>query len=482
MALSDRIKRDIQEKTQQKYNNIQYFREQILITDALKEDYDRAAVTIDTDITNDLDTVNNTLVGVQSAYQARIDAGCRTDLFWTLVSFTPGSSGPPPTSDQYVINCKRLSVTGYGSSIQYIDSSGGITTYSADTVLIPGTQSDNLHGIQYKMQPYLKDIGDTTLGSFIGIVGSGSTVLSIVSQSSQELANSFEVGNLIICAKNGVFSGDSNKIVGFGTTTITGISTNIMSDVVGIASTSLNVSTIILQSPTVGFTSLPESDGSYVEFTVVADTQTFDENNPRFKYKIPFKKNPFSPETVGIMDVSSLGKGLSIEYDNSGNPSQSQTWKPELEGVEKNDVKIKPPKVGAGKIYNLEGFTSKPINPSTGNPVTEGTTITVSLLTGIYSPISPPAGCAALETNLTNAISTRNTAESSLTSGSNCIGNKINASNAIRRQISEYSLKIWGLRQSIGGESSRIDEYQSLETYINDTEGTIDQTGPTSCI
>ena len=157
-----------------------------------------------------------------------------------------------------------------------------------------------------------------------------------------------------------------------------------------------------------------------------------------------------------------------------------QTWKPELEGVEKNDVKIKPPKVGSGKIYNLEGFTDRPVVGVT--PATEGQTITVSSLTGLYSPITPPAGCAALETNLTNAISTRNTTETSLTSGSNCIGNKINASNAIRRQISEYSLKIWGLRQSIGGESSRIDEYQSLETYINDTEGTINESGPTSCI
>ena len=480
MTLSDRIKKDIKEKRQQKLDNITYFKEQILITDALKEDYDDAVRQIDTDLYNDITAVNNTLVGVQSAYQSRVDNGCRTDLFWSLVSYTPGSSGPPPTADSYTITCRRLSVTGYGSSIAFIDTSGGITTYTADTILIPGIESDNLHGIRYYDQPYLKDIGDTTIGSFIGIVGAASTILSIVSQSSQELASSFEVGNLIISSKNGVFSGGSNKIVGFGSTTITGISTVIMNDVVGIATTSLSVSTIILQNATVGFSSLPESDGSYVEFTVVTDTTTFDEENLRFKYQVKFTKNPFSPEKIGILTSGNLGIGLSIAYDNSGKPSESQSWKPEFEGIENNGEKIKEPKVGAGKIYNRVGFTYKPVVGVT--PASEGQTVTVSSLTGLYSAISPPGGCTAIETNLTNSISIRDTAESNISAGSSCIDKKISAANALRKERSEYSLKIWGLRQSIGGESDRIDDYEALETYINDTEGTIDQTGPTSCI
>jgi hypothetical protein len=50
----------------------------------------------------------------------------------------------------------------------------------------------------------------------------------------------------------------------------------------------------------------------------------------------------------------------------------------------------------------------------------------------------------------------------------------------LRKERSEYSLKIWGLRQSIGGESDRVDEYEALETYIDNTEGTIN--GTTSCL
>lgn len=482
MGLSDKIKKDIQDKKKQKIENVNHFKEQILITDALKEDYDNAVISIDKDIFTDITTVNNTLVGVQSAYQNRINSGCRTDLFWTITSYTPGSSGPPPTSASYTLECKRLTTTGYGVSISYVDSSGGITTYSADTRIITGVTPDNLHGLKYYDQPYLRDIGDTTIGSFIGVVGAASTILAIVSQSSQDLVTSFEVGNLVICSKDGVFSSGSNKIVGFGTTTISGISTSVMEDVVGIATTSLTVASIILQSATVGFSSLPESDGSYVDFTIVTDTETFSEENARFKYQVKFTKNPFSPEKIGILTSGTLGKGRKIEYDNSGKQSAEQSWKPELEGIERGGEEIREPVVGSGKIYYIVGFADKPISPFTGNPVNEGDNITVSSLFGIYSAISPPAGCTAIENQLTSAISARNSAESALSSGSNCIEKKIDAANAMRKERKEYSLKIWGLRQSIGGESDRVDDYEVLEAYINDTEDVIDGTGTTSCL
>lgn len=474
MGLSDKIKKDVQEKKELKIQNVNYFKEQILITDALKEDYDNAAISVDKDIIGDITSVNNTLVGVQSAYKNRIDSGCRTDLFWTITSYTPPTSGPPATSASYTLQCKRLSVAGYGMSISYVNSSGGITTYSADTIIIPGVTPDNLHGIKYYDQPYIRDIGDTTIGSFVGVVGAGSTILAVVSQSSDELITSFEVGNLIICSKEGVFSGANNKIVGFGVTTITGISTSVMEDVVGIATTSLTVSSIIMQLPTVGVSSLPESDGSYVDFTIVTDTETFSEENARFKYQVKFTKNPFSPEKIGILGSSTLGKGVKIEYDNSGKPSAEQSWKPELAGVEKNDQKIKEPLVGAGKTYYIVGFTDRPINPLNGNPVTEGTSITVSSLLGLYSAISPPGGCTAIENQLTTAISTRNSSEAALSSGFSAFQNKIDAANALRKERNEYSLKIWGLRQSIGGESERVDDYEALESYINATENIID--------
>ena len=305
MALTDKIKKDITEKNKQKSENIEYFKEQILITDALKEDYDNAVKSIDSDLLGDIETVNNTLVGVQSAYQDRIDSGCRTDLFWRVVGFDTSTG-------EYSLVVDKLSIIGYGSSVVFVDTSGGITTYAEGVVEIPGVEGDNLHAIRYYDEPYMKDIGDTTIGSFIGIVGTASTILTVMSQSSEELVSTFDIGNLILSSKDGVFSGGSNKIVGFGTTTVTGISTTVMEEVVGIATTSFDTDTIILETSTVGFSSLPESDGSYTQFTIVTDPDTFDQTKTRFRYQVKFTKNPFSPQTIGIMDSSKIGVGTFI--------------------------------------------------------------------------------------------------------------------------------------------------------------------------
>jgi len=473
MTLSDKIKKDIAEKKQQKLDNIRYFKEQILITDALKEDYDSAIQSVDSDLISDIDFVNNTIVGVQSAYNARIVGACRTDMFWRVVGV---NSAVAPADYSLIVT--KLSVVGYGTTVLFVDSSGGITTYSSDTIEIPGIEGDNLHAIKYYNQPYIKDIGDTTVGSFVGKVGSASTILSVVSQSSSEIVESFNVGNLIISSKSNVFSGTNNKIVGFGTTTLSGISTTVMQEVVGIATTSLTVSTILLESSTVGTASLPEADGTYVEFTVVTDPATFNNENDDFKYRVEFTKNPFSPEEIGIMTSGTIGIGVSIEYDNSRNPPNTQTWRPELEGTTKDGEKIRPPKVGAGRIYNIVGFSSQPT--VFGVPQSEGYVYTTNTLIGLYTDITPPGACVGIQSALDQAISTRNSAESDLSSASGCINTKIGAANALRTERSDYSLKIWGLRQSIGGERDRIDDYKDLDDYVNQTKDSIDET--TTCL
>jgi hypothetical protein len=467
MALSDRIKKDVSEKKKQKLENIEFFKEQILSTDALKEDYDSAIISIDTDLLSDITIVNNTLYDVRKAYQDRIDAGCRSDLFWRFVGLDTGTG-------DYSLIVTKLSIVGYGTTVSVVSASGTFTTYPDDTIEIPGVEGDNLHAIKYYDEPYSKDIGDTTIGSFIGVVGTASTILSIISESSEELITNFDVGNLIVCSKTGLFPSGSNKIVGFGSTVFTGITTTLMEEVVGIATTSINVATILLESATVGFATLPESDGSFVEFTVVTDPDTFDKTQTRFEYQVKFGKNPFSPQTIGIMDSDTIGIGTYIEYDNSSKPPNTQSWSPEYEGTEKNGEKIKKPKVGAGRIYNIVGFTSEPTY--LGIAQTEGATITTNTLTSLYTLISPPGGCTAIENTLTSAISARDAAESALSSGLGDFQTKVDSSNALRTERNDYSIKIWGLRQTIGGESDRYDQYESLETYINGNEEAIDGT------
>ena len=67
-----------------------------------------------------------------------------------------------------------------------------------------------------------------------------------------------------------------------------------------------------------------------------------------------------------------------------------------------------------------------------------------------------------------------------VSAGGNCVQTKVDAANALRTERNDYSIKIWGMRQTIGAESDKVDQYDALETYINDTEETLD--GTTTCL
>lgn len=466
MALSDDLIRDSRSKAAQKISNIEHFKTQVLLVDAEKELYDEGIIAIDSDLIGDINLTNDSLVAVRSAYQARIDGGCRTDLFWKITGVTTSGGGEQPVSYEIELEVDQLGDVGYADSITYLDSSGGITTYAAGTVVIgAGNTSDNLYGIKFYDQPYLKDIGDTTIGEFIGFVGTGSTELAIISQVSDELITEYETTNLVISGKDGVFSGDYNTIVGFGSTVVY---SNQIETITGIATTALEVSTLILQNNTVGFASLPESDGSFVTFTVVVDPDDPQAQLARFKYSVKFTKNPFSPEAIGIMDSSTLGRGYRIEIDNSGSPPQTQEWKPELEGTEKKGKEIKEPLVGAGQIHYKIGFTDRPVD-ALGDPASKGDTRVivstvnnpVTIAAEVYAPISQ-GSCSTYNNNITTAESVRDATEALLTTQ-----DKVNAANALREERSKYALQIWGLRQSIGGENEEVDRYNSLIGYIN---------------
>ena len=457
MALSDDIIRKINSNSSQKLTNIDHFKTQILLTDAEKELYDKAIVEIDRDLLNEINPVNSKLYEVRTAYQARIDAGCRTDLYWKVV-------GIGTTSNTFTLEVDQLGNVGIADTITHLSSSGGITTYQPGSVNIGGANTpDNLYGIKYYDQPYMKDIGDTTLGEFVGVVGVGATELAIVSQISDQLIQGYEVGNFIVSGKDGIFAADYNTIVGFGSTTI---NSNEIESITGISTTSLAVSTILLENNTVGFASLPESDGSYVTFTVVVDPDDEQAKQARFKYSVKFTENPFSPETIGIIDSSTLGAGSRIEIDNSGKPPETQQWKPELKSLDD----IKEPNVGGGKIYYKVGFTDQPVD-ALGNPASKGDTRIIVGLGTVPNPVTAASlaysaisqsGCSSYNTAITNAESVRDAAESSLS-----VSDRANAAVALREERNTYSLRIWGLRQSIGGENDEIDRYDGLISYIN---------------
>lgn len=465
MGISTELLKDFSQKIEASYNNIDFFRDQIVLSDAEKEIYDAAIFNLDTELISEIDEINNYYVGVQSAYQERVNVGCRTDMFWTVVGID--TTLIPP---EYSIRATKISLTGYendpsgigtvgvGTTGLAIFTASGIATIPRDSLY--GFAEDNLWGLKYYNEPYLNDIGNTSVATFIGTVGIGQTTLVVMLPYEDGISDLFSPGQLVISNKDNIFGGGSNVIAGLGTT-----ATDLSIVSPGIGTTSTVVPTILLETATVGIASAPEADGSFVSFTVLDDPNNISSISD---YAVPFTASPFSPQTIGIMNGSQIGIGKSIFFDNSGNPSGPQSWRPEneVQGVEDVDDVVEP-SIGAGKIYYTVGFTSAP--SSIGVPVAEGTIITgvTDATSTLYFSNLPT--CSTEEAALAASIVAKDNAVNAFNSGIATSNLLIDASTLLREERDLLSLKIWGLRQAIGQEIDNIGRYDRLNSYIGIT-------------
>ena len=74
------LRRKIADRKKQADESIEYLVEEILTSDAEKEEYDSEIKKIDKKLVKQINIVNQSIADVDS-YQNRIDAGCRSDLF-----------------------------------------------------------------------------------------------------------------------------------------------------------------------------------------------------------------------------------------------------------------------------------------------------------------------------------------------------------------------------------------------------------------
>lgn len=485
MSLTEDIKATIKKKE----DTLNYIADEIVVTDTQKEDVDGAISTLDNRLVNQINEVDQTLADVQTAYQARVNVGCRTDMFWALAGVTTSTAGAG-SNTHYHLLCTKLSLAGYAATttagagttnVVYPTDGNFAWINPKDTSLATGivTMSqytkygyiiDNLHGIKYYDSPGTLDVGDTTVGEFIGTVGTSSTVLSVMTPYSnlerENITDSFSVGDIVTCDKSSVFSGQSDTIVGFGSAiaSFTGISTAI-----GIGTTT--IPTILLKDGAIGFATAPESNGKFVTFTVSSDPVGIRTYND---YALRFGANPFSPETLGIMNGRTIGIGHSLYYDVSGLSSSPQSWKPEyaIKGVDGIDDYVEPD-VGADVIYYLEGFANRPVFIGGSWPSEGDRTIVTNPVSfaSVYEACTDTYTCSAEEAALTAAIAVRDAKEAAFASGLSTFNTALDAANALRTEKkNSYDLKIWGLRQAIGKEVDEINRYNSLNDYI-DTEG-----------
>ena len=215
-----------------------------------------------------------------------------------------------------------------------------------------------------------------------------------------------------------------------------------------------------------------------VSTTSTADDLTFPvrtvAGDDRFRYRMdPWDSNPFIPQEVGILSTSNVGAGVSIQLDVTGDPPAPQSWDPNEAGfiVEYSDRgkpmagPVTEPLVGGGKVYYPVGFSSRPMRY--GSVAEEGEIMTGVQVDDFYSAYEDLPSCSSdITTAITNAIGIASEKETSFLDNSGTNNILISASNALRIQRNELSLRIWGNRQAVSKLNLEYDKLVDFNLYM----------------
>jgi hypothetical protein len=456
---SDFIKKFLNEKISTAETEKEFFREQIVILDNARTDYQKAVYKVDSTLLPPIENVNNKILDVRTAYDNRVNSGCRTDVFWRYTGITTTEGETPGsifTFQNYV--CVKASPNGLGlSTITYLTNSG--TASTSNNLL--GLQPDNLYGIRMYDEPYCQDIIESYVGSFIGTIGLGSSVLTVMSpRLSSQISDDIKVGQLIICSDPQAFPGLNVEIVGIGTTLA-----DLSKVDAGFGTTPILVDQLTLEFSSLTEVKAPQDDGTFATFTILKDPDELQ------NIGLPPASSPYVPQTIKMMNSSNVGMGASIDFDNaSGYPDISQTWNQFMEGFQDPDrindptARIVKPKVGAGKVYYRTGFDAIPekYNGSSwvrAQPGDTGQNSDNPLIADQVRVSSTPSCSSTITNSITNAESARDAAETALANTNSEFQQKIALSNLIRTELNEMNIRIWAYRSQMGQASSSIDTY-----------------------
>jgi len=399
---------------------VDFMIQRILVLDSEKEDLDESINKIDLSIQQQIDNVNTQIQNVVATYQARIDSGCRTLKNWVQTGIA------------------TVGVTEY-------------PVYTCVAIDPDLQQIKPLHKIKYYDEPATKDILDSTIGSFIGTCGIGSTHITVMSIAGSGTTQGMQVGQTITCDQSGVFASPTT-IIGFTTSVA-----NLFPVGIG-TSGDIEVVDVIITSNSTG---AAVAAASAVEFDVLGFATSF--NIPPVK----MTDSPFVPQTIGIMYTSIVGTGTYIEYTNSSSSPTTQSWNPFLNGLKIKKAIISEPVVGAGiTLYNIGSTQMPTIFGAEANPGVSTTFLSLGIGT-MYTPL--PSCNATVETNNTNALNTLTTLETGLTVGSNNITQRIQVSNALRVLRNKYNSQIWGMRQVLSELYKEENQFNEASAYINST-------------
>jgi len=244
---------------------------------------------------------------------------------------------------------------------------------------------------------------------------------------------------------------------------------------VGIGTTLSWVNIITVDTVALRSVQAPLDNGTYGSFDVLDDPDNVADSG-RQKYSLDKMADPFLPQTVGIMQTANIGMGISILLDNSGFPSASMAWDPNMEGyVVEYDSRgralagpVEPPKVGSGKCFWRVGFDKFPKTSGGGRAAEDATrTVEIDDIADMYGTLSSCS--AALETAITDAVGVSSTKETALVGDASARTTKEEGLNALREERNEdYSLPIWGMRVGIGAQNEIVDRLVTLQQHLDD--------------
>jgi hypothetical protein len=444
--------------------------DQLALYDVRIDRYDAIIENMDRSLLPLINEINVAISSVKAAYDARIAAGCKSDLAW--------------------IETARVT---YRLPLGRYSGSTTITQVTYTALKNPAVNTVyNRYGIKYYRRPKNQDYGSNIIAEFFGSIGAGSTRLAIRQTGLAGTAGILLGDTITDDLENPVTFGidDLPSIVGFGVSTIlidnvgfggtvaigktiiaqvgVGTTGNISvgngigytgvlpygTTVVGIGTTTIQqelfdfqagtfISTtttapsLIVSQPAVATTSVVFTVGitsdfpayfmsttadvatDYTNFTVIRTTQSvLDEFDP--------SNNPVDPVTVGIMSSNTIGLGHTAILVNNGSPVGPFQWREVLGEYDPE------PNCGNSSVNWYYGNTQWPTKQTIGYtttspwsqisvvevPVSEGTSVTVSIGSTIpsnynisYTSTSPTnpslSGCSALDAAITAAESSR---------------------------------------------------------------------------
>ena len=476
-------------------------KEQIVLLETAKERFQEPAAILDKALYKQVTEVNDKRELVSAAYQARIDSGCKSDLFWRVVGFsTYQVGGLPPTYSLYNLRCEKISKyfervednlidpNINSTSVTRADSWTGTAVTSTaytlsrvdDKLKLSNSfagvgELDDRDGLKLYTEPYTKDLIDTLVAESYGIISLGSDKLTLLSPFTDDISD-IAVDNIVSCEPNPFGAEQSATVLSVGSTSID--LGQYDPAITGGISTTTTVPYITLDTAsTLDFSEIPLNDGTYPSFQFSISPDEIDKK----EFAVDFEESPYVPQTIKMLEFDSLnkankqidGNGIKIVRTNEGYDTKIAKWNAQLEGFpnpEDLDNTVEEPLVSAGQELYILGFDEKPLRQN-GNDAQEGDTYDIDTgdsqtfpSSGLYESL--PSCSSAVDDAITDAISAKNAASNAWNDVNNNVESRLDLSNALKAEINFINLRIWSLRVQLGDSDSIIKSKQDFNEKI----------------